>query len=107
MAKTTSKRPSRRSRGGPTGIVVWTLWLIVIALLAVIARYAYIAAQPDRTGYTLFGREGSLVPAGKPSADADAKPSVGKAPHKSAKDYTIRDRAKLDRLVDEALPAKG
>jgi hypothetical protein len=39
------------------------LWLIVIGLLAVIARYAYIAAQPDRKGYSLLGREGEISPA--------------------------------------------
>ena len=101
MVKTTSKRPSRGGRGGPPGIVAWTLWLIVIALLAVIARYAYIAAQPDRTGYTLFGRKGSLAPVGRPRVDAGEKPSVGGASHKPAKDYSTADRAKLDRLVNE------
>jgi hypothetical protein len=106
MAKTTTKRPSRGSRAGPSGMVVWALWMIVIALLGVIARYTFIAAQPDRAGYTLFGREGSLTPAGKPSANAGDKTSVNKASRKPMKGYLKSDRAQLDQLVDEVLPEK-
>lgn len=83
------KTAARRStqRGGPSGFLAWTLWLVVIVLLAVIARYAYIAAQPDKACYTLLGRT--------PSCDAAAP-----------RDYSKSDRAKLDALVDQALPAK-
>ncbi|MDO6415253.1 hypothetical protein Q4F19_12745 [Sphingomonas sp. BIUV-7] len=106
MAKATTKRTSRASRGGPSGIFVWMLWLIIIALLAVVARYAFIAAQPDRAGYTLFGREGSLEPAGKPNVNADKRTSVDRAMRKPKKDYSEADRAKLDELVDAASPSK-
>lgn len=103
MAKTTTRRSARGSRGGPSGPIVWILWLIVIVLLAIIARYAFIAAQPDRTGYTLFGREGSLRPQDQPSANADEKRPANET-RSGQKDYSRKDRAKLDQLVDEVAP---
>ncbi|PZU10124.1 MAG: hypothetical protein DI605_05875 [Sphingomonas sp.] len=63
----------------------WLLWLVVIGLLGVIARYAYIAAQPDRQCYSFLAR----------------KDGCG-----ALKDYSASDRARLDRLVDEAVPEK-
>lgn len=104
--KTISKRPARGRAGGPAGAAVWLLRLIVIGLLAVIARYAYIAAQPDRSGYSLFGREGGLAPAKEYLGDEATKSVKRDKPSSSAKGYSAYDRAKLDRLIDEASPAK-
>jgi len=103
--KTIAKRPARSRARGPSGVIVWLLWSVVIGLLAVIARYAYIAAQPDRAAYSLFGRKGELAPAKEYVSD-EAPRSVGRNKLPSAaKAYSAKDRAKLDRLVDEALPA--
>jgi hypothetical protein len=104
--KAIAKRPARGRANGPSGVIVWLLWLIVIGLLAVIARYAYTAAQPDRSGYNLFSREGGLTPA-KEYLSEEAPKSVTRDKRRSrANAYSSSDRAKLDELVDEALPAK-
>jgi hypothetical protein len=89
-----------------SGTVVWLLWLVVIALVAVTARYAFIAAQPDRTGYTLFGRDGSLIPADQPSRFEASGDDTNRAPRQPTRAYSAKDRAKLDELVNKAPPAK-
>ncbi|QJU59039.1 hypothetical protein HL653_15855 [Sphingomonas sp. AP4-R1] len=78
--------------------MAWMLWLIVIGLLSVIARYAYIAAQPDRGCYTLIGRS--------PACEMAAKTGLVPArtsPKPKPKGYSAKDRAKLDHLIDDAL----
>jgi len=60
-------------------------WFIVIGLLLVIARYAYIAAQPDRSCYSFLQHKSGCGRAG---------------------DYSDGDRAKLEGLVEKALPAQ-
>jgi hypothetical protein len=61
------------------------LWLVVIGLLLVIARYAYIAAQPDRRCYTFLQHRGGCD---------------------RADDYSDSDRAKLESVVEKAIPAQ-
>jgi hypothetical protein len=61
------------------------LWVVVIGLLAVIARYAYIAAQPDRRCYSFL----------------DHKIGCDRA-----EDYSDSDRAKLESVVEKAIPAQ-
>jgi hypothetical protein len=85
VSRAKSRRTTSGGGSGPAGFARWLLWLIVVGLLAVIARYAYIAAQPDKQCYALLGRvEGCGA----------------------MKDYSASDRAKLDRLIDDALPEK-
>jgi hypothetical protein len=84
-----SRTATKRSRGGkangPSGSTLWILWLVALGLLAVGAYYAYGAAQQDRRCDKLQ----STVPAtGTP------------------KGYSKKDRARLDHLIDDALPAK-
>jgi hypothetical protein len=54
----------------------------------------------------LFGREGALTPAKEYLGDAAARPVKHDKRRSLTNAYSRSDRAKLDELVDQALPAK-
>jgi len=63
----------------------WILWLLALGLLATGALYAYQAAQQDRRCDTLQSTTPAAV---------------------APKGYSKKDRARLDHLIDDALPAR-